>query len=333
MDEAATAAAPTALATTLRIDAAALPPDDRVEAVRDAIWRLVVRVEIEQPPAPLVDARCRLRSLGPVTQCSVQANASTIRRTTRLARDDLEPSLFLGLQVSGTSLVVQDGREAELRPGDLALYDTTRPYTLVNRSGIDHHYFRIPRTSLALPSRAIDGAVATTFSTDQPLVGVASAFFMRLADQPELPTAAQAAIGVPAVELVRALLTTRTGARRLARESLASSLVGRVLTYTRLHLADPGLTPQQIAAAHHVSVRHLYAVLAGAEISLAGWIRTQRLEACRIELARPLQHQVPIAVVAARWGFMDPTHFSRAFRAEFGQSPREWRRRSQAARG
>lgn len=137
-------------------------------------------------------------------------------------------------------------------------------------------------------------------------MSVASAYFSRLADQPDLPAPAQAAIGVPTVELVRALLTTRTGAQRLARESLANSLVERILTYARMHLADPGLTPQRIAAAQHISVRHLYAVLADAEISLATWIRTQRLEACRVELSRPLQHQVPIAGIAARWGSSTP---------------------------
>ncbi|MCY0943062.1 hypothetical protein O1W17_20680 [Streptomyces sp. H34-S5] len=47
----------------------------------------------------------------------------------------MPPSVFVGLQVTGSSMVVQDGREAVLQPGDLAPYDTTRPYILVNENG------------------------------------------------------------------------------------------------------------------------------------------------------------------------------------------------------
>ena len=312
-------------AAELRIDAAELPPVDRVEAVRSAIWQLVVRVEIEQPPAPLVDARCRLRTFGSLTQCSVRANARTIRRTPRLARDDMEPALFLGVQVAGSSMVIQDGREAVLRPGDLALYDTTRPYTLVNDGGIDHHYFRVPRDLLALPQRALDRAVAVRFDRDEPLVALVSGYLTRLAEQP-LPPAARAAVSVPSVELIRALVTTRAGATRLARESLSRTLVDRALEHARTHLSDPGLSPERIAAALNVSVRRLYAAMAEVDISLAGWVRTQRLEACRHELARA--RHLTVAAVATRGGFVDPAHFSRVFRAEFGMSPREWRRRS-----
>ncbi|MFJ9520782.1 AraC family transcriptional regulator [Kitasatospora sp. NPDC101801] len=30
-------------------------------------------------------------------------------------------------------------------------------------------------------------------------------------------------------------------------------------------------------------------------------------------------------MVARRWGFVNPAHFSRVFRAAYGVSPREWR--------
>jgi AraC-like DNA-binding protein len=310
----------------LQIDAADMPPRDRAEAIRDAIWRLIVRVEIEHQESPeAIAAHCRLRSLGQLRLCSVQSNAHTIQRTRSLAKDDLEPSIFLGLQISGTSMVVQDGREAVLRPGEMALYDTTRPYTLVNDGGIDQHYFRLPRTALALPARAIDDAIGVTFGQDHPLAAITSSYLTDIAAQPDLPSGQAEAIAIPTLELVRALIATRTGATRLAEDAMANTAAVRVLEYVRLHLADPTLTPERIAADHHMSVRSLYTLMAAAEISLAGWIRERRLEACRIELTRPNLHDQTIASIASRWGFVDPTHFSRAFRARYGLSPREWR--------
>ncbi|MEU5867095.1 hypothetical protein ABZ815_38385 [Nonomuraea sp. NPDC047529] len=49
--------------------------------------------------------------------CSVRSNATAVHRTRPLVRDDLEPSVFVSLQLSGTSMVIQGGREAVLNPG------------------------------------------------------------------------------------------------------------------------------------------------------------------------------------------------------------------------
>src|SRR5271167_3265463 len=61
---------------------------------------------------------------------SVRADGQTVRRTrTRISRAR-EEVMLISLQVSGTGIVSQDGREALLEPGDFACYDSTRPYTL-----------------------------------------------------------------------------------------------------------------------------------------------------------------------------------------------------------
>jgi AraC-like DNA-binding protein len=80
-----------------------------------------------------------------------------------------------------------------------------------------------------------------------------------------------------------------------------------------------------IAAAHNISVRHLYAVLSKAGISLGDWIRAHRLEECRKDLARPGSRSITIASIARRWGFTDAAHFSRVFKEAYGLTPKEWR--------
>ncbi|GGM91506.1 helix-turn-helix transcriptional regulator [Streptomyces fuscichromogenes] len=132
-------------------------------------------------------------------------------------------------------------------------------------------------------------------------------------------------IGHPSIELIRAVVATHLRADESAAEPLAATLPMRILEYARRHLNDPALSAERIAAAHHISVRHLCTVLAGSGIGLANWIRTRRLEACRQALAADAT--VAIGAVARRHGFSDPSSFSRAFRAEYGMSPTEWRRR------
>jgi AraC-like DNA-binding protein len=53
----------------------------------------------------------------------------------------------------------------------------------------------------------------------------------------------------------------------------------------------------------------------------------KRLEGAKAELGRrPSGRLRSIASVAYSWGFKDPTHFSRRFKAAYGTLPRDWRR-------
>lgn len=312
------------------IDSAAMAPADRAEAIREAIWSSVVRVEITHQPDPrLIRTVGAISGIGPLQICSVRANATTIRRTPSLARDDLEPRVFVGLQVTGSSMVVQDGREAVLRPGDMALYDTTRPYTLVNENGIHQHFFRIAHSELALPAKLLGQVTAIRFSRRDPLADLTATCLRRIAryqggPEPH-PRPGIDAAGRPAVELLRALLAARLGDQRLTSEPLHDTLHLRILEYARTHLGDHDLSPSRIAAHHHISRRHLYKVLSRNGTCLGDWIRTQRLERCRDELASPAARHRAIAAVGRRWGFPNAAHFSRAFKATYGLSPRDWR--------
>ncbi|WP_199547099.1 helix-turn-helix domain-containing protein [Streptomyces sp. N35] len=309
------------------LDTAFIAPRDREEVVRDAVWESLVAVDIDhRPAAEDISVRIGLGDIGPLTFCSARASAVTVRRTERLARQDEEPAVFLGLQVTGTSLVVQNGRECVLRPGELAVYESISPYTLLFDEGVDHHFLRFPRALLALPDRLLRDTSTVTLGSDNPLAGLAYTYFSQLAVSDRLHQAAHAhSVVEPSVELLRALLTTQHGESSLTAAPLEATLGRRITQYIQRHLADPDLSAARIAAAHDISVRHLYAVLARSGISLGDWIRTRRLAACRRELAGPNGRLRTIAAIGRSWGFTDATHFSKAFKRAYGISPRAWR--------
>ncbi|MFD9318380.1 helix-turn-helix transcriptional regulator [Streptomyces sp. NPDC060053] len=104
-----------------------------------------------------------------------------------------------------------------------------------------------------------------------------------------------------------------------------SPVLERVLEYVELQLTDPDLSPEAIARAHHISVRYLHKLFKDEGTTVGRWILRRRLEECRRDLMRYGRGGRTIAAVAARWGFLSATHFSRVFRSAYGMSPREWR--------
>ncbi|MEI7056322.1 helix-turn-helix domain-containing protein [Nocardioides sp. CCNWLW239] len=316
---------------TVQLDAEQFAPRDREEAIRSIIWDNVVRVEIQQQPDPEhIRVGARIADLGMLTICSVRSNATTIERTSALAADPTDAYLFVGLQLSGSSMVVQGDREAVLGPGDLAVYDTRRPYTLVNEGGIHQHYFRVPIGALALPGRALESVTAVRLDGRRPLARATAGYLGNLAGSvADLSTAEAAQATAPTIGLVRTLLTAQLLESPLHREHLDDSLETRVLDFIRVHLADHDLSARRIAAAHHISVRQLYRLLGRSGIVLGDWVRERRLERCRDELADPTSRRT-VTEVAHAWGFPDPSQFGRAFKRAYAMTPREWRQVSRA---
>ncbi|MFE5665752.1 helix-turn-helix domain-containing protein [Streptomyces niveus] len=309
------------------LDTAFIPPRDREEVVRNAVWESMVAVEIDHgPPAEDISVRIGLGAVGPLKICSARATAVTLSRTERLARKDDEPAVTLGIQMAGSSMVVQNGRECLLGPGHCAVFESIAPYTLLYDEGVDHRFIRFPRAALALPDRLLRDMTAVALGPGNPVASLAFTYFSQLAVTGELHRGGHAdAVVEPSVELLRAALTTQHGNSGLAKAPLEATLGLRINQYIREHLADRDLSAARIAAAHGISVRHLYAVLSRSGISLGDWIRTRRLAECRRELAGPDGRLRTVAAIGRRWGFVDATHFSKVFKRTYGISPRAWR--------
>lgn len=308
------------------VDTRRMPLSERAEALTQVTRETIVPVDIAFTEGSPVTAAGTIYELGDLQKFSVHSNALGVERTPMQARDDTRPCLFLAMQPSGTSVLVQHGREALLRPGQLVLWDTTAPYTLFDPDGIRHHYFRMPIDRLALPHNMISKLCAVTLCPQHPVTDLTATYLQRLRtrcdifERTDTEPVAQASI-----DLVRALLTTHADATELGREAMQATLQLRIIEYLRAHLHEPNLSAAQVASEHHISMRQLYKVLAAAQIGLGDWIRTERLEACRRDLAEPLARTASIAAIARRWGFADPSSFARMFRTAYGMSPREWR--------
>lgn len=299
---------------------------ERRDFVHYALGATIVPIELHWPDRREgTKARGTITELGALTLCSGRTTAERVERTSALARDSLEPSVFVNVQRFGTSTVLQNGRYAVARPGDLVMYDTTTPYTLVNDTGVSGDFFRIPQSVLALPHDVIERASAVRLSPGHPITSLTNDYLRRVAADPDLSAAPDGdLVARPTVELIRALILTHVRAGDPGAREVMDGLEIRILEYARQHLAEPDLTAERIAAAIHISVRYLYKVLARNEVGLADWIRSRRLEACQRELTTEAP-STAISVIARRNGFSNLSSFSRTFHRAFGMTPTEWR--------
>ncbi|WP_344669312.1 helix-turn-helix domain-containing protein [Catenulispora yoronensis] len=272
--------------------------------------------------------------LGAVQLSSVEANAHTVRRTPRTIASSDRDYFKIGLQVRGYCVLTQDGREAPLTPGDFAVYDTTRPYSLSFDDTYRQLVLMVPRARLRLKPEEVARITAVRVSGRHGIGALVSPLLLRLADhfdEYESPAGPRLADNI--VDLLVTLISGQLELDSPNPDSGRRALLIRITSFIESHLGDPDLGPETIAAAHYISTRYLHKLFSQEGTTVSALIRERRLEHCRRDLRDPLQLTRPVSAIAARWGFVDAAHFSRVFRSAYGASPREYRFTSEPFEG
>ncbi|MBF6241674.1 helix-turn-helix domain-containing protein [Nocardia otitidiscaviarum] len=308
------------------LDTDGVEPDQRVERARETVRAIAGPQHVlpEQVDGPM-SAYLEAWELGGIGLYRARSSALRLVRTERHVRR--EPSPALGFVVGQTAVERRCGATTAVIPeGGLCLVDLNAPYELAWRErGLTA--LLLPLDALALPFEVIRTAMHRAPAS--PLYPLVCGHTMMLTASAEALAADVAAreTASATVELARALLTSAAGVTAGDGGAVpAALLLGRIREYVRAHLADPLLGAESIARAHSISVRYLYKLCAGADLSLEQWIIAERLERVRADLARPEYEHRSIGLVASAWGFRDASHFARRFRAAYGMTPREWRR-------
>jgi AraC-like DNA-binding protein len=267
-------------------------------------------------------------NLGAVVMAHVVASPAVVERTARLIRRRDPQRYCFALQLAGRSTISQDGRCAVLLPGELAVCDTSRPYTF--RIGEDFAMVLVsfPKSLMRVSQEQMTTLTAAGLPGRDGLGGLVASLMRELLTLPAdtRPTTA-AHLGDAVVDLVNALLYQQLRSPD-SPDRAHRVLVADATRFIDEHLGDGDLSSAGIADAHFVSVRTLQQAFAAEGLSVASTIRARRLERCRRDLTDPARHDVPIAVIGRRWGLSDPAYFSRAFRNSYGHSPREFRKAS-----
>lgn len=267
-----------------------------------------------------------------------------------------DPGAYLLLLArQGRLSVRQTGRQVDLVPGQVLLLDGSRPFH-TRRSAPSEKpdaagtiVLRLARDLVPLAAHEVEPFLAVPLDARGGLGGVLVRWLTGLVEEcghefvavraghdgaiclrspADGGTRTLSAGGGRALAAATATLVAALLAQHVAEHGPwgDSGLYGKIRHFLREHLADHGLSPHGVAAAHHISVRHLHKIFRAHGTTVGSYIRQCRLARCRVDLADPALRTLTVQAVAVRWGFTDAAHFSRLFRATYGLPPREYRR-------
>lgn len=308
------------------LDTATLPERERRDALIST-WRETsgashVLLRDEHP----VHARLDLWQFGEAAIFRAESNGVSMTRTPRAARSASGEHIAIGVQEFGIAQHAIGPVTRAVPAGSAVVIDVSRPFDYRwGRRGAARS-LNVPVANLAVPADVVVRAGPRLAAS--PLHRLVCRHIADLARDADTLSAGPGAdaLGIASVELVRALFLTAVDGAAGAREALEQTLIIRLRAHVRQNLRDPELSPETVAAALAVSPRQLYRACAAVDLRLEQWVIETRLERAKAELAHPSAQHRTIAAVARRWGFKDPTHFTRRFRAAYGVLPSDWRR-------
>jgi AraC-like DNA-binding protein len=315
------------LSQATRWSIANVPMNDRTDAWQHVLsnsyrdWQVPTRLpstfraEVSQHDfagAGLVETIC--------DPCNGQRNRAQIRR------DD---DLYIGVQLTtkGRERFKIDNARVEVAAGDLVVWRTDEAveFEVIQRL---HKVTLMVAWSMVrdrMPERNQPPA-GGKIDSRSGVGSLLATHLLALSNQiASLDSREQGSVSRSTLELLGIALS---GQQSTASFDAGAAMTARVQDYILQHLHDEWLNPAAIAAANHMSLRYLHMLFHHADATVSGWIQERRLLQCRETLTDSAFSHLGVADIGYRWGFNSASHFSRAFKDRFGESPGAVRQRA-----
>ncbi len=300
------------------------PRTERAEAWRDAMNRLGLPIgglsDAEPASASVV---CLTSPLG-IEFALVEAGAQTI--SGRLTGQPA--AVWLAVLLNGQAQLVTEELVEDLSPGDIAYGPTGEAAALRLETRCRLMFVRAPR--VALDHRLIRPFTLRVGRLDGEKGGahILSALLRATADNLEDLTVDQLRpVELSLTEFLAICLVERGASSGEPADGTSNAHLQRLCQTIETLLPDPGLSLRRVADEEGVSSRYVQKLFAAVDETFSHYLRTRRLERCRTDLSSPQHARLSISEICFRWGFNGSAHFSRAFRDQYGLSPREFRQR------
>jgi len=302
------------------LSTSAVGPARAFEYWRDLICDTFVQLAATPTKPGRFEGRLVHADLGDFEVTTVHAGGQRVRRTSRLIARSHEEYLLASIQTRGHGRVEQGGGVAELAPGEMALYDSTRPYTLHFDDAFEQVVVQMPLRGILAETGLRDARTVTAVKLGaNSTAGVVAQFFHSLSRLQQTDPLGAAALAPQGRGLMASALTLAAG--RVPRSEVLTRQ--RIQAFLRAHHGDPALTVDDVAQAFLISKRTLYRLFDGTPGGVGSLLRRIRVEHAKALLRNDFGR--PLESVALACGFAGERQFYRVFRQETGLTPGQFR--------
>lgn len=311
--------------TADRFSTHGLPPGQGSRAWQDALSRALFDLDVRHSDSqsPYFSASLDSQTVGRLSLSRVRSDPAVYTRTPEHLSRATQEDFLITLNNRHPAAFRQCGRDTVCHTGNFLLELSHEPYHFSAELPLDVYVLKVPKTVLKEYLRQPERYCALDFNGHSGI----GLLFRRHA----LNTAAmledmdEAGIGLVEKQLLE-LFAHAVGrddrVLQTADSAVRAAHLLRIEQYAAARLGHSDLSPEQAAAACGISVRYLHLIFKDTGTTFTEWLRSRRLETARRCLEQP-GFGGTLAELAYSLGFTDQSHFSKAYRLRFGESPRE----------
>lgn len=295
-------------------------PREGLSFWREAVCEAVLNVA---PEAPRDEFHASLsgQAFGLLRFASFTSTGHFIVREKAHVNRASDDHYLISLQQRGRSGLEQGEMPCWLEPGEIGIVDGTRPFRVSFPGEVSRLLAVVPRQRIEARAPWLRGAPSRKIAASSPYADLARRHLVELAGGSIEPRQAELL-----TDNLCNLLALATAPLAPREDFQPDAQMQAILGFCRANLGDPELNPRAVAAHFGISLRTLHLRFEQTGTSFGRWLLEGRLQACRLALSDPAQHGRTISDIAYAAGFGDLSHFSKAFRARFGEAPRDVRR-------
>ena len=308
---------------SLRVSSARFAERDRVEAVREAVCRPIMSVDIE----PLSGAFEFDLSLYGLPDFGIGVGDMSPVRCTRTSAITQNDDVILTCLLRGGATVREKDREAVVKAGEAVFVSNDVPGVAVGHTHTRICNLRFSRARLRSMSLDIDAALGRTVPHDNAALRLLASYAEVMNDTKALVTPdLRRIVASHFYDLAALVMGACADAAHIAQgNGVRAARLRAIQSDIRDKVTQGGLSINDIAARHGLSPRYVQMLFEAEGSTFSGFVLEQRLALARRMLANPGLRSRRISEIAWDAGFQDLSYFNRMFRRRYGMTPSEAR--------
>ena len=304
---------------------ASVPQHATLSKWRDFMAEVYYSVDVKPRHASRIRGELHESRVGPIGISRFAADQQRVFRYAEAARHDLDENFVFIFPLRQQAYFEQRGQSGFVLPGSAVLLNSSEYYEASCPDGFENVTLKIPCAALRSKVPQIDDLCGKLEPAHpaiaHSIIGMVSPL---LSLETPLAPSQEEGLAHSIFDLL-GLMLNRDDHDEVRHPTAATSLQ-RAKTFMENNLSEHELSPAIVAKSCNISVRYLHKLFAGSGTTFGKALLDMRLGEARRLIQSNSFANTTLQQIAFACGFSNQSHFSTAFKARFGVTPKlAWR--------